>query len=104
MELEQFRTFWAERDSIVRAGEAWSNATLEKRVMKRSSHASNFDLSKVVAGAALSGVSVTCSGCRGAKGSDVECLSEPSRRCSVLRMEYEALNSSIVENLSAVIR
>ena len=35
MELEQFRTFWAERDSIVRAGEAWSNATLEKRVRKR---------------------------------------------------------------------
>ena len=35
VELEQFRTFWAERDSIVRAGEAWSNATLEKRVRKR---------------------------------------------------------------------
>ena len=34
VELEQFRTFWAERDSIVRAGEAWSNATLEKRVRK----------------------------------------------------------------------
>ena len=32
MELEELRTFWAERDSVVRAGEAWSNATLEKRV------------------------------------------------------------------------
>jgi hypothetical protein len=35
MELEQFRTFWAEPNSMVRAGEAWSNATLEKRVRKR---------------------------------------------------------------------
>lgn len=52
----------------------------------------------VVAVAALSGVSVACSGRRGAKGPDVECLSEPPRSCSVLRMEYEGAPGAELEH------